>query len=122
MYSRCRKAELAPCTHSAGLGFQQLEPAVAVLIKFAHKVPLGQRPSTKLVIVPTVDRAIGSHLLAKNGTPAPERCTACHYMLGIVLLTQPQIVSMGSGPRFLSWKCSCAVYPVKRPCVIFGSL
>lgn len=34
MYSRCRKAELAPCTHSVGLGFQQLEPTGTVLIKF----------------------------------------------------------------------------------------
>lgn len=101
MYSRCRKAELAPCTHSAGLGFQQLEPTVAVLIKFegtALSQPgLGLKKgswevgcavlSAKLVIAPTADRAMGSRLLAKNGTPAPERCTACHYMFGVVLLT-----------------------------------
>lgn len=96
-YSRCRKAELALCTDSAGLGFQQLELTGAMLIKFegtalGHPglslkrgtwevgcaVLLGQRPNTKLVLVPAVDRAIGTHLLAKNGTPVPERQTACH--------------------------------------------
>lgn len=88
---------MAPCTHSAGLGFQQLELTGAVLIKFegtalsqpglglkrgswemACAVLLGQRPSTKLVLVPTVDRAIGTYLLTKNGIPVPERQTACH--------------------------------------------
>lgn len=97
MYSRCRKAELAPCTHSADLSFQQLEPTGAVLIKFEGTalsqpglglkrgswevgcaVLLGQRPSTKPVSVPTVGRAVGTHLVAKNGTPVPERQTACN--------------------------------------------
>lgn len=40
----------------------------------------GQRPNTKLVLVPAVDRAIGTHLLAKNGTPVLEGQTACHQL------------------------------------------
>lgn len=97
--SRCGKAELAPA-HSAGLGFQQLELTGAVLVKSegtALSQPgvglkrgswevgcamlLGQRPSAKLVLVPTVDGAVGTHLLLENGTPDPESRTACHYML-----------------------------------------
>lgn len=46
-------------------------------------MPLGQRANSKLILIPTVDLAIGAYLLASNGTPIPERQTVCHYKLGI---------------------------------------